>query len=323
MCVKCSKNVEEDSIKCESCLKWEHRVCAGISKEEHEILSGDLSTNIMFFCSICRPKVKLALKFFNDIEEKQKSLGERVKQLEEKLQSFVTKISQSSNHSSTLDFSSIDSQNNVNSDLQPETVTASLKTQKSPPKLSPSFLDKKFNIIVYGIEESSQGTKKYLRTQNDLNNLLAAFSNLKTTVDSNAIKDLFRLGKYKSDNCKPRPLLVKFLRVADVTSILKSKTQLKSPVYVKPDLPPEEQAKQSLLLKERWLLIQKGTDRRDIKLRNNSILVNDQSYCELKGRNLVFTQSSTTPCPVKPAQSVDQSLNQMDTNSDTTPETQS
>ena len=179
VCVKCSKNVEEDSIECESCLKWEHRVCAGISKEEYEVLSGDLSTNIMFFCSICRPKVNLALKFFNDIEEKQKSLGEKVKQLEEKLQSFVTKISQSSNHSSTLDFSSIDSQNNANSDLQPKTVTASLKTQKSPPKLSPSFLDKKFNIIVYGIEESSQGTKKYLRTQNDLNNLLAAFSNLK------------------------------------------------------------------------------------------------------------------------------------------------
>lgn len=165
VCVKCSKNVEEDSIECESCLKWEHRVCAGISKEEYEVLSGDLSTNIMFFCSICRPKVKLALKFFNDIEEKQKSLGEKVKQLEEKLQSFVTKISQSSNHSSTLDFSSIDSQNNANSDLQPKTVTASLKTQKSPPKLSPSFLDKKFNIIVYGIEESSQGTKKYLRTR--------------------------------------------------------------------------------------------------------------------------------------------------------------
>ena len=35
ICVKCSKNAEEDSIECESCLKWEHRacVCAGISKE--------------------------------------------------------------------------------------------------------------------------------------------------------------------------------------------------------------------------------------------------------------------------------------------------
>ena len=207
--------------------------------------------------------------------------------------------------------------------MQPETVTAPLKSQKSPPKLSPSFLDKKFNIIVYDIEDSSQGTNKYLLTQNDLNNLLVAFSDLNTTVDSNAIKDLFRQGKYKSDNSKPRPLLVKFLRVTDVTSILKSKIKLKSPVYVKPDLSPEEQTKQSLLLKERRLLIQKGTDRRNIKVRNNSILVNDQPYCELNGLNLVFNQSPTASCSVKSVQLADQSVNQMDANSNTVPETQS
>ena len=63
VCVKCSKNAEEDSIECESCLKWEYRVCVGISKEEYEVLSSDLSTNIVFFCSVCRLKVKLALKF--------------------------------------------------------------------------------------------------------------------------------------------------------------------------------------------------------------------------------------------------------------------
>ena len=111
VCVKCSKNGEEDSIECESCLKWEHRVCTGISKEEYEALSSDLSTNIKFSSSVCRPKVKLALKFFNEIEEKQKSMGERVKQLEEELKSLVTKISQLSNQSNTLNVSSIISQN--------------------------------------------------------------------------------------------------------------------------------------------------------------------------------------------------------------------
>ena len=103
ICVKCSENVEEDSIECESCLKWEHRACAGISEEEYEVISGDLSTNIMFFCSVCRPKVRLALKFFNDIEEKQKLISESVKQLEEELKALNTKISQLSNQSNTLD----------------------------------------------------------------------------------------------------------------------------------------------------------------------------------------------------------------------------
>ena len=80
----------------------------GISEEEYEVISDevisdDLSTNIMFFCSVCRPKVSLALKFFNDIEKKQKSISERVKQLEEELKALNTEISQLSNQSNTLE----------------------------------------------------------------------------------------------------------------------------------------------------------------------------------------------------------------------------
>ena len=39
----------------------------------------------MFFCGVCRPKVAIALNFFNDIEQKQKDLDVKIKQLEEKL----------------------------------------------------------------------------------------------------------------------------------------------------------------------------------------------------------------------------------------------
>ena len=87
----------------------------------------------MFFCSIYRPKVKLVLKLFNEIEEKQKSMGKRVKHLEEKLKSLATEVSQSSNQSNILDIASIVSQSNVNSDLQPETVTAPLKIKSLYP----------------------------------------------------------------------------------------------------------------------------------------------------------------------------------------------
>ena len=56
ICIKCNKNAEEDSIECESYLKWEHRVCAGISKEEYKVLD-NLSTNIMFFAVFAGPKL--------------------------------------------------------------------------------------------------------------------------------------------------------------------------------------------------------------------------------------------------------------------------
>ena len=49
LCITCKKHAGEDSIECESCFNWEHRACAGISKDEYEILT-DSSPNIMFFC---------------------------------------------------------------------------------------------------------------------------------------------------------------------------------------------------------------------------------------------------------------------------------
>ena len=62
LCITCKKNAGEDSIECECCFKWEHWACAGVSKEQYEVLT-DSSPNIMFFCSGCWPRVTIALKF--------------------------------------------------------------------------------------------------------------------------------------------------------------------------------------------------------------------------------------------------------------------
>ena len=46
----------------------------------------------MFFCTKCEPKVKLALKFFVDIQQKQHALDNKLKQLEEKFSKSITDI---------------------------------------------------------------------------------------------------------------------------------------------------------------------------------------------------------------------------------------
>ena len=132
--------------------------------DNYEVISGDLSTNIMFFCSVCRPKVRLALKFFNDIEEKQKLITESVKQLEEELKALNTKISQLSNQSNTLDTSSIVGQNDIptatveaESRLSAPKPSSSINTlhsnqaqpttKKKPPVLSSISVDRKFTLL--------------------------------------------------------------------------------------------------------------------------------------------------------------------------------
>ena len=49
------------TVLCQWCSKWEHRLCAGVSAKEYDLLSNSCS-KIMFFCSLCCPKVPLALK---------------------------------------------------------------------------------------------------------------------------------------------------------------------------------------------------------------------------------------------------------------------
>ena len=62
----------------------------------------------------------------------------------------------------------------------------------------------------------------------------------------------------------------------------------KSKLFLKPDLTPEERAKESLLLKERWSLIQKGVERKQIRMRNYSIFVNNQLHCKVVGTKLEY-----------------------------------
>ena len=268
LCISCNKIADEGIIQCESCFKWEHRECAGVSAEEFDVIT-DCSPNIMFFCSSCRPKVTMALKFFKEVQEKQDSLDKRIQELEEKLTNKTIDVPQSA-------------------------LPVSLPPTSSPPVSNPSLsLDKKFNVVVYGIPESPPNTDRQSRQKHDVEQVLKPLSDIDDDIKSSAFRDIYRLGKFRDNRTKPRPLLVKFLRSIDASNLLRNKTKLKPGIFLKSDLSTEERAKESLLLKERWSLIQKGTERKRIKLRNFSILVDNQIHCKVEGSQLVFQSISS------------------------------
>ena len=76
------------------------------------------------------------------------------------------------------------------------------------------------NLILSGLPESCKGTPRYLRTRQDLEGAGEILSSIDSLVTVNTICDCFRLGKYKENNSRPRPLLVKLTRSSDVQSIL-------------------------------------------------------------------------------------------------------
>ena len=82
------------------------------------------------------------------------------------------------------------------------------------------------------------------------NVIIKAFAKAELSIETNSIRDCFRLGKFKHDAQRPRPILIKFLRSAEATMVLSKIAAFQAPVVIKPDLIPEERKIESFLLKE-------------------------------------------------------------------------
>ena len=124
------------------------------------------------------------------------------------------------------------------------------------------------NLILSGLPESCKGTPRYLRTSQDLECAGEILSSIDSLVTVNTICDCFRLGKYKENHSRPRPLLVKLSRPSDVQSILMGRKNLASRpgIGIKPDLSADDRKIESLLLKERRSLIVSGVERKNIRI---------------------------------------------------------
>ena len=114
------------------------------------------------------------------------------------------------------------------------------------------------------------------RLESDLSKVVSVVSGINNSVQSQAIKDCHRLGKFNPLRSQPRPVLVKFVQTADVSSILSNRVALNPPYRIKPDMSPEERLRDSALLKERWSLIQSGVSRVDIRIRKSHLYVKNK-----------------------------------------------
>ena len=107
--VTCHQDAGDVAILCQWCSMWEHRICAGVSVNEYDVLSNSCN-KIMFFCSVCCPKVSLALKLedknsfltlecenihkaISDLSAKIENLCSSEKELEKNIKETTTTLS--------------------------------------------------------------------------------------------------------------------------------------------------------------------------------------------------------------------------------------
>ena len=259
----------QEAVFCEgNCQGWLHRACAGLTRPAFD----NLDESMPYLCSHCT-----FTKQYNEICE----LKETVKVLTSKVAKLEGSQTPSPEYQpvNAPSGSAKPSQNSVKN------------LPKSQPLVPP---DRKLNVVVYGLKENPSNTNRQERLQMDVKNVISSFSQLENPISESSIKDCYRLGKYNAEANRPRPILVKFLRYTDVSNILYSKSKLSKPVYVKPDLSAEERAMESLLLKERRSLIEKGIGRQFIKIRNQSLFVFNKLHAKIQDRELQQVSAPST-----------------------------
>jgi len=299
MCPICLEKIVEstktktgqDAIFCEgACDAWLHRRCAGLSKPVFNTL--DKSSD-PFFCPHCQLK-----KYAREIDNLKAVINSLSDNLNA-LQSAIKLPEQPTQESMSI--------NMISEPPSLDPTPRQLHQAKSVPQSSYSADDKKFNIVVYGIKECPPKTAKHARLEQDVQNIASAFEEAELPINTDSVRDHFRLGKYKTDAERPRPILIKFLRSTDASLALSKSSSFKSPVRIKPDLTPEERKIENYLLKERWSLIQLGFERPRIKLRNKSIFVDNKLYGQF--HNFEFKRSQYNP-PLNKASTSNQATDQ-------------
>ena len=304
-CVVCAENVVDGGIECEWCGLWEHGECADLTEDELKVLNS-INSCVKFFCKVCQPKVEVAFKYFESIQEKQNSIVSKVQNIEENLSKSVADLS------SRLD--------QVNKRLKDHHTPSSTSVQQtiSQDKGAPSFAeslqnatinqlpinksvksdnstDRKFNVVIYGIKENPSGTPRSARTKSDIDSCVHILKQANDDITEQSIRDCLRLGKFGPPRTKPRPLLVKLSRAFDVNIILHNRSKISEGIQVKADMNKEERLCEQLLLRERWKLITSGTDKKQIKIRGTKLFLNNQIYGEIISSNFVPKIRSPTP----------------------------
>ena len=269
-----------------SCQKHLHWYCASVSEQSYKaFVSDDAPRPFLCFCCFRAQK-----------DEEVAKLHDIVHLLKEELNALKKKSLNADWPPLTPDADRPTKNNQPASAPGEPTVRPTSHTPHTPYTVNSASNvshnpESKFNVVLYGVEECRSGLPRSARFESDLNSVVSVFSALDSSIQSQSVRDCYRLGKFFPGASRPRPLLVKFVRAADASKIFARKKSLSSPFFVKLDLSPAERVQHSALMQERWCLIQSGVSRKNIRVKGNALYVDNKLHGHVS--NSKFTHAST------------------------------
>ena len=248
---KCGKALgkRETSIQCEGCEGWFHPNCQGLSMEAFKAIG---LHDLFWVCHTCQKSFKYARnldRVVARVEQAEKNIIETInrdsskavtgRDLGEKLASMETKVVEKlSEHKQVILQSS-------------DTIKKAMKENKE---------DREMNIIIHNVPESD-APEAEVRKESDtfqFQEMARALCGEDTHME---VEKVFRLGKKKEGSVKPRLLLVRLKKSAQLESLYRKRFKLTDVGfknrYITRDLTPEERNRQKELREE---LKEKGKD---------------------------------------------------------------
>ena len=280
-CELCSQEIKasEDALQCTGpCKAHVHRYCAAVTENHYKEI---VNSKAPFMCLFCTQKTHS--EEITSLRSEVDSLKLALAQVQQQLSSTqrdtalpTPTLSSDQSHVHVSETkSSYASALNVNRNAPPRRSTVQSVTGR--------HIDRKFNIVVYGLQECPNGSPRHVRISKDMDSVCGAIQSLCPNLSDQSICDCSRLGKYSET--RSRPVLVKLARSCDVSLILSSRHKLSGQsssqsqkIYIKPFMSASEKLTESALLKERRALINSGVDRQSIKIRGNFLYVNNSKY---------------------------------------------
>ena len=281
-----TKKEGQDSVHCDGqCNAWIHRQCAGLSSSAFDVVRKSTSP---FYCPHCRL----------DIQAKE------INSLKVMISALTSDLSSIKSHPALSSSPSVSSISPVNT--SPSYSSSVTNDRSSPPSQSQisnsvsTASDRKCNLVVYGIAECDKGTNRFDRLISDIDSVCQTAQSIVPSFDTRHVNDCIRLGKYSSDSSRSRPLLLKLNCASVAAELLKNRSKLPtdSNVFFKPHLSPSERHSESLLLKERRSLFEKGIDRKSVKLRGHKLFIGDRLHGQVLDGTFIEGHSLGDKAPI-------------------------
>ena len=301
-CAVCCAEIidgKEEALLCEGkCQKWLHRHCAGLPTSLFSHVSNNSEPFLCLHCSREDQRVTVS-KLQQEIAELKAEVSELRSTIEafrsadkDAIAALTTAIKQLKQDRIP---GGTNSSANIMNDKLPQAATSSSAVVSAQPCQSQSISvpqdvrsatkavvsneSRKFNIVVFGVSETTKGSSRFVRQNNDFLAVSSIITNLEEgTNHTTTIRDCHRLGKYDHSGSRSRPLLVTLNSTADVLRILSKRHLLPSSISIKADLSPTARKVETILLKERWRLIESGANRNSVKIRGTSLYLNGRPY---------------------------------------------